>query len=230
MHLPNKKDRLLILDLKLHFSFLSREIDPLLNGCKHLKPETKAFFSEYLTTKGHQLSEIPAVTKYFAVPYMKDPTSNPLFQEAFVPQWELLLTEELKYFLNQTFEKAQPTTLEACVANFSWFINASDEMHERGSNLDSANTPNRMSRKFVIKSSDNRKMLDMLSGRESISLGKADLSEWQSANNPEAYQTRTKMLDYKLMLQQKKHEMKLKQWENKEWLQKAHKKWIIFIK
>ena len=223
------EDSLLILDLKLHFWFLSYEVKQ--SNDNKVSHEMKSFFANYLSKKGDKISGIPVLSKYFAIPYISTPSSNSIFVESFSEDWFSEICSQLGSILLTTSpKKSIPTKLETCIANFSKFQSSIDPVCEKSQSSGEVKFLGRDHKKIIIKSTENRKVLDMLSRRESISVGRADLSEFQSSSISEAVETRRKMLEYKLLLKQKEHHMRMKHWESKECLEQSHKKWIYFVK
>jgi hypothetical protein len=196
---------------------------------KGLSNEMKVFFAEYLSRKGDQLTGVPCLSKYFAIPYISTPASNPIFVESFSNEWFLEICSQLKSIWSSG-SVSIPTKLETCIANFSKFQSSIDPIWGKSQSTGEVKFMGKADKRIIIKSTENRKVLDMLSRRESISVGRADLSEWQSSNLSEAVETRRKMLEYKLLLKQKEHHMRMKDWESKECLEKSHQKWIYFVK
>ena len=221
------------MDLKLHFSFLSREVNPKRQNQKSLSSEIKSFFANYLSHKVDQLTAIPSISKYFAIPYISQPQNNPIFQESFSIEWTNDLYSSLKKHYQNKSEiigQSIATKLETCIANFSKFRQSHEPYWGKSECSGEVRLLGKSKNCIVVKSTENRKMLDMLSRRESLSLGRGDLSEWQSTNPSDLMETRKKMLEYKLMLRQKEHRMRMKDWESKKYLEKSHQKWIYFVK
>lgn len=224
---------LLILDLKMHFWFLSREVKMAENEQQGLSPEIQQFFAEYLLRRGAQLTGVPSLAKYFTIPYIKRPKTNPIFVESFSKGWFDEICQQLeRFWLNKSPQSAQsvPTRLETCIANFSKFRNSAEPIWGKSQSSADIKLMSRAERHMIIKSTENRKILDMLSRRESLSIGRADVSEVQSSSHSEVIDTRRKMFEYKLLLQQKEHHMRMKDWESKECLEKSHRNWIYFVR
>ena len=225
--------RLLVLDLKMHFWFLSREVKQSPNNDHSLSPEIKEFFAEYLQCRADRLTQVQSLAKYFTIPYIKAPGTHAIFIESFSEGWFESVCQQLeRIWLNQSARTSQstPTTLETCIANFSKHQSGPEFALPKSQlgpqiKLHSAND-----RCMVIKSTENRKLIDMLSRRESLSIGRVDVSEVQSSSFSEVLETRRKLLEYKLLLKQKEHHMRKKDWESKECLEKSHQKWIYFVK
>ena len=224
---------LLSLDLKLYFSFLSREVNPEKMNQSSISPEKKAFFANYLSEKGDDLTAIPHLSKYFAILYISSPQTHPTFKESFSSKWEDDLKGELKkHFLSESQheDRQMATKLETCIANFSKSRMKNEQPFEKNHSSGEAKLKAKNNWKVVVKSTENRKVLDMLSRRESLSVGRGEFSEWQSSSLTEAIEMRRKMLEYKLLLRKKEHKMRMKDWESKECLEKSHQKWIFFVK
>lgn len=223
---------LLELDLKLHFWFLSREVKQTEKPESKLSAEIKQFFADYLLRKGDQLTKVPSLTQYFAVPYISTPRRNPVFVESFAPDWfkGLCLQLERVWLRQSPTPASPPTKLETCIANFSKFQNSMEPAWGKSQSSGEVRLGARLERAMVVKSTENRKVLDMLSRRESLSIGRADVSEVQSSSQSEVLETRRKMLEFMLLLKQKEHHMRMKDWESKECLEKSHQKWIYFVR
>ena len=228
-NLMEELEDLLCLDLKLHFAFLSREVNPNGENKSSVSKEVKSFFANYLSEKVDVLTSIPQLSKYFAIPYISQPQNNPIFQESFSVSWSGDLRTGLKK-LFQGKGQVRTTKLETCLANFSKFRMSYDASWGKSECSGEVRFLGKENKRKVVKSTENRKMLDMLSRRESLSVGRGDLSEWQSSAPSELMEIRRKMLEFKLVLKQKEHRMRMKDWENKECLEKSHQKWIYFVK
>ena len=223
------------LDLKLHFSFLSREVDPSRLNQPSLSQDIKDFFAEYLSEKVDLLTSIPSLSKYFAVSYIQVPQSNSIFQESFSNKWHQQLHSQLKACFVSDDDPRHPsnntTKLETFLENYSR-LRALDRHTNRNNPHSNNEVDDPQNNVRVYKSSENKKMADMLSRRESLSLSlnHRDLSEQHSSSLSEVVEVRRRMYRYKLMLQQKEHKMRVKDWENRETLEKAHKKWNFFVR
>jgi hypothetical protein len=221
------------LDLKLHFWFLSREVNPSKQNKPTLSSEMKQFFAVYLSEKVEQLTKIPCLSKYFAVSYIQQPQTNSIFQESFSREWELDMHQKLELcFESESKEEKNKnlTKLETFVLNFSKHQVINEISRQKTYSSGEIKFTSKLDKPFTYKSSENKKMLDMLSRRESLSIGRGELSEWQGSSISEVIEIRRKMYEYKLMLQQKEHKMRMKEWEGRETLAKSHEKWIFFVR
>lgn len=216
--------RLNILDFKLHFWFMVKELHPEYTNSKEISKTTKNSYSEFLNKRGKMFSESPEMLPYFVVQYIPQPANNDLFKKAFTKEWKEELISEIKYFFKTKQINNEKTKLETCISNFSKFVIQSQELF-----------PEKYSKSFVdkktflVKSFDNNNKKKDLK-KESLSFLRGDLSELQSCTVSEVNDVKRKMFEYKLMLEQKEHFMKKKEWESKECLQQSHKRWIFFVK
>ena len=73
------------------FSFTDAELESNGQLVKQSMMELKTF----LANNGEELSKIEELLPYYALPYLKDPYSHPLFKDIFTEKWKLNIREQL---------------------------------------------------------------------------------------------------------------------------------------
>jgi hypothetical protein len=88
-------------------SFTEVDSDAGATIVKQAMSELKTF----LTINGEELAKIEELLPYYALPYLKDPYTHPLFKNIFTDEWRIGLVAQLKDFL----EKLYPAQSKPCL-------------------------------------------------------------------------------------------------------------------
>lgn len=172
--------------LQLHFA-----IAPLRKKDEWMSDEsTEAMFylRYYLETKGSNLSHLPDILPYFALPYVHDPQDHPSFKDLFDEFWVTELRSNLETFIWKSMKETnaaqyQPQLVQLYNASNQAFEDAQRELKSTESSLEDAEKLCKLKTRQLIRLQEDHQKLMLVAADLVLAVESAVKGDLQNIAN-----------------------------------------------